>query len=141
MSAVAKALLPTVFGVLMVGAAAYRADGAAALAAAAAVGAVVVSVWWQPAATVAVLMTVSTVALADPPAMYTALAGLAATAYLVLRHGNPTAATTMSAVGFAAVGTVAVTVPAAVPWLPLAAPLAVLVGYLLAVRPYLAGRG
>ena len=141
MNTVAKTLLPMVFGVLMVAAAAHRADGAAALAAVAAVGAVLVSGWWRPAGTVAVLLTVLTVALAGPASMYTALAGLAAAAYLVLRHGNPTGPTMMSAVGFTAVGTVAVAVPATVPWLPLAAPLAVLAGYLLAVRPYLARRG
>ena len=121
-------------------AAAYRADGSAVFVAAAAVVAVAWSVWWRPASTAAVLLTVLTVALAGPVEMFTALAGLSAAAYLVVRHTNPTAPTMVSAVGFTAAGTVAVAVPATVPWLPMAAPLALLVGYLVAVRPYLAAR-
>ena len=140
MIAAASRTLPMIFGVWMVGAAAYRADGSAVLVAAAAVVAVVWSVWWRPASTAAVLLTVLTVALAGPAEMFTALAGLSAAAYLVVRHTNPTAPTMVSAVGFTAAGTVAVAVPATVPWLPMAAPLALLVGYLVAVRPYLAAR-
>ena len=140
MIAAASRTLPMLFGVWMVGAAAYRADGSAVFVAAAAVVAVVWSVWWRPASTAAVLLTVLTVALAGPAEMFTALAGLSAAAYLVVRHTNPTAPTMVSAVGFTAAGTVAVAVPATVPWLPMAAPLALLVGYLVAVRPYLAAR-
>ena len=130
MTTAASRVLPLVFGVLMVGAAAYRADGSAVFVAAAAVVAVAWSVWWRPASSVAVLLTVLTIALA----------GLSAAAYLVVRHTNPTAPTMVSAVGFTAAGTVAVAVPATLPWLPMAAPLAVLLGYLVAVRPYLAAR-
>ena len=140
MIAAASRTLPMIFGVWMVGAAAYRADGSAVFVAAAAVVAVVWSVWWRPASTAAVLLTVLTVALAGPVEMFTALAGLSAAAYLVVRHTNPTAPTMVSAVGFTAAGTVAVAVPVTVPWLPMAAPLALLVGYLVAVRPYLAAR-
>ena len=140
MIAAASRTLPMIFGVWMVGAAAYRADGSAVFVAAAAVVAVVWSVWWRPASTAAVLLTVLTVALAGPAEMFTALAGLSAAAYLVVRHTNPTAPTMVSAIGFTAAGTVAVAVPATVPWLPMAAPLALLVGYLVAVRPYLAAR-
>ncbi len=136
----AKLLLPTAFGVLMVGAAGHRASPPALILTAAALAAVLVAGWLRPAATVAVLLTVFTVVLADPAPMYTALAGLAATAYLVLRHGTggATAPTMFAAVGFAAVVTVAVAVPVQVPWLPLAAPLVVLAGYLLSLRPFLA---
>ena len=140
MIAAASRTLPMIFGVWMVGAAAYRADGSAVFVAEAAVVAVVWSVWWRPASTAAVLLTVLTVALAGPAEMFTALAGLSAAAYLVVRHGNPTAPTMVSAVGFTAAGTVAVAVPTTLPWLPMAAPLALLVGYLVAVRPYLAAR-
>ncbi|MGB0970202.1 MAG: hypothetical protein ACPGVG_04470 [Mycobacterium sp.] len=138
----AKLLLPTVFGVLMVGAAGHRASPPALIMAAAALAAVLVAGWLRPAATVAVLLTVFTVVLADPAPMYTALAGLAATAYLVLRHstGGATVPTMFAAVGFAAVVTVAVAVPVQVPWLPLAAPLVVLAGYLLSLQPFLARR-
>lgn len=140
MTTAASRVLPLVFGVLMVGAAAYRTDGSAVFVAAAAVVAVAWSAWWRPASSVAVLLTVLTIALDGPAEMFTALAGLSAAAYLVLRHTNPTAPTMASAVGFTAAGTVAVAVPATLPWLPMAAPLAVLVGYLVAVRPYLAAR-
>ncbi|BBY18421.1 hypothetical protein [Mycolicibacterium litorale] len=133
-----KALAPTVFGVLMVAAVGYRADGPALLAAVAALTAVGVSVWWRPAATVAVLLTVGTAVLdADAP-MATALAGLAAAAYLVLRHGEgrATPPTMVGAVAFALAATAAVVVPVDVAWLPLAAPLALLAGYVLALRPF-----
>ena len=137
-----KLLLPSAFGVLMVAAAAHRAEGSALAVAAVALAAVLAALWLRPAATVAVLLTMLTVVIADAAPMYTALAGLAATAYLVLRHGagRATAPTMLAAVGFAAVGTVAVALPVQVPWLPLAAPLALLAGYLLSLKPFL-GRG
>ena len=137
-----KLLLPSAFGVLMVAAAAHRAEGSALAVAAVALAAVLAAGWLRPAATVAVLLTMLTVVIADAAPMYTALAGLAATAYLVLRHGagRATAPTMLAAVGFAAVGTVAVALPVQVPWLPLAAPLALLAGYLLSLKPFL-GRG
>ncbi|WP_197375768.1 hypothetical protein [Mycolicibacterium baixiangningiae] len=133
-----KPLLPTVFGVLMVSAVAYRADGAALLAAVAALAAVAVSVWWRPAATVAVLLTVCAAVLDATAPMSTALAGLAAAAYLVLRHGDgrATPPTMVAAVAFALTATAVVVLPVDVPWLPLAAPLALLAGYVLALRPY-----
>ena len=89
----------------------------------------------------ALLLAVLTVVLAEPAPMFTALAGLAATAYLVLRHGpaSATAPTMFAAVGFAVLGTVGAVLPVQIPWLPLAAPLALLAGYLLALRPYLRG--
>ncbi len=137
-----KALLPSAFGVLMVAAAAHRADGSAltVAAAVAALVAVLAAGWLRQAATVAVLLTMLTVVVADTAPLYTALAGLAGTAYLVLRHsaGRATAPTMLAAVGFAAVGTIAVALPVQMPWLPLAAPLALLAGYLLSLRPFLA---
>lgn len=137
MTALARMLLPVAFGVLMVGAAAYRADGVAMGVAAVAVATVVASVWLRPAATVAVLLAVLTVVLADPAPMYTALAGLAATAYLVLRHDAATAPTMLVAVWFAMIATLAVVLPVRMAWLPLAVPLVLLAGYLTALWPYL----
>lgn len=135
-----KFLLPSAFGVLMVGAAAQRAAGTALIVAGAALVAVLAAVWLRPMATAAVLLAVLTVVLAAPAPVYTALAGLAATAYLVLRHGtgSVTAPTMIAAVAFAIVATVTVVLPVEVPWLPLAAPLALLAGYLLALKPFLA---
>ncbi|WP_024449573.1 hypothetical protein [Mycolicibacterium iranicum] len=135
-----RMLLPSAFGFLMVGAAAFRADGPAVVVAAVAVAAVVASAWWRPAATVAVLLAVATVVLADSAPMHTLLAGLAAAVYLVLRHTDPTVPTMAFAVGFAVVVAVAVALPVQVAWLPLAAPLALLAGYLLALRPFLRSR-
>ncbi|GJF11113.1 hypothetical protein NGTWS0302_34590 [Mycolicibacterium cyprinidarum] len=134
-----KLLLPSAFGVLMVGAAVHRAGPSALVVAAAALVAVSVGGWWRPAATVAVLLAVTTVLFGDPAPMYTALAGLAGTAYLVLRHGAGRAAapTMFAAVGFATMVTIAVAAPVQLPWLPLAAPLVLLAGYLLSLRPFL----
>ena len=73
-----RMLLSSAFGFLMVGAAAFRADGPAVVVAVVAVAAVVASAWWRPAATVAVLLAVATVVLADSAPMHTLLAGLAA---------------------------------------------------------------
>lgn len=133
-----KALLSSVFGVLMVAAVGYRADGPALLTAVAALAAVTVSVWWRPAAVVAVVLTVSAVVLAPSAPMSTALAGLAAAAYLVLRHndGRATPATTVAAVAFALTATAVVALPVNIPWVPLAAPVALLVGYVLALWPF-----
>lgn len=136
MTALRKALLPLMFGVVMVGAAARTGDGWA-LAAAAALAAVAGGIWWRPAAGVAVGLTVLTVVLAAPAPLDTTLAGLAATAYLVTRHDAATVPTMTAAVGFATVTALVVAVPVEMPWLPLAAPLMLLAGYLLAVRPYL----
>ena len=131
-----KRLLVWAFGVLMIGASAVRADGVALTVAGAAAVAVLASAWVRPAATVAVLLAVGTVVLADPAPMYTVLAGLAAAAYLVLLHSNPTMPTMVFAVGFAGAAAVSVAVPVQLPWLPLIAPLALLAGYLLALRPF-----
>jgi hypothetical protein len=133
-----KALLPLVFGALMAAAVAYRADGPALVAAVAALAAVTASVWWRPAAVVAVLLTVSAVVLAPSAPMSTAVAGLAAAAYLVLRHndGRATPPTMVAAVAFALTGTAVVALPMHIPWLPLAAPVALLAGYVLTLRPF-----
>lgn len=140
MMSVVEVLLANVFGVLMVGAASYGADGAALGVAAAALLAVLVGAWLRSAATGAALLTVLTLVLADPAPLYAALAGLAATAYLVLRHGagGVSAPTMFFAVGCTALITVAVVLPIHVRWLPLAAPLVLLTAYLLVLRPFLA---
>jgi len=132
-----RVLLPWAFGVLMVGAAAFRADGVALAVAGAALLAVLASAWWRQAATGAVVLALMTVVLADPAPMHTVLAGLAAAAYLVLRHGNPSAPTMVFAVGFASAAAVVVALPVHLPWLPLIAPLALLAGYLLALTPFI----
>lgn len=135
-----RTLLPVALGFLMVGAAANRADGPALVVAGVAVLAVIASAWWRPAATVAVLLVVATVVFADAAPMHTLLAGLSAAVYLVLRHTDPTLPTMAFAVGFALAAAVVVVLPVHVPWLPLAAPLALLTAFLLALRPLLGAR-
>ncbi len=135
-----RMLLVPAFGALMVGAATYRADGPALVAAGIAAAAVIASIWLRPAATVAVLLSVLTVVLADPAPMHTVLAGLAAAVYLVLRHSDPTVPTMSLAIGFAVAAGIVVALPVYLPWLPLVAPLALLAGYLLALRPFLGSR-
>ncbi|MGD9621660.1 MAG: hypothetical protein AB7G47_15635 [Mycolicibacterium sp.] len=134
-----KTLLPSAFGVLMVGAAAHRADPPALVVAVAALIAVLMAGWVRTAATLAVVLTLGTVVFADPAPMYTVLAGLAATGFLTLVHsaGRAAATTMLAAAGFAALATVMVVIPLHVPWLPMLAPLAVLAGYLLALSPIL----
>jgi hypothetical protein len=137
----------TAFGLLMVAAAQVQAHGPALAAAALAVVAVVAGLQFRPAATIAVLLTISVMVLSNPSPMYAALSGLSAAAYLVLRHaaGPPAAVTatqpTMSAaVAFTFAGVAASSFSPQLPWLPLLAPLAVFGIYALATRPFLAGR-
>lgn len=133
------------FGLLMVGLAADGSHGLAVAAWVAALIAVVGGTVFRPGATLAVLLSVVTIALSDPPLVFVALSGLCAAAYLVCRHavGAPVGAvmgsvpTAVGAVGFTFAGWVAASFPLQLPWLPLAAPLAALAVYVLAVRPFL----
>lgn len=132
------------FGLLMTAATAAPADGPALLAAAAAGLCVLAGLAFRPVATAAVLVAAAALALAEPAPLFSALSGLSATAYLVIRHAvdtpdvvTTTRPTMLCAIGFTAVGLAAAAVPATLPWLPLLAPVAVAVLYLSAVRPYL----
>jgi hypothetical protein len=127
----------TAFGLLMVASAAAQADRPGVIAAVAAAAAVLVGSVFRPAATIAVLLTVSVIVLADVPPVLTATSGLCAAAYLVLRHtAAVTAPTVVGAVGFTAAGLAAASLPIQLPWVPLLAPLAVLVLYVLVTRPF-----
>jgi hypothetical protein len=126
----------TAFGLVMVASAAVQADGQGLIAAVAASAAVLLGSVFRPAATIAVLLTVSAV-LADAPPVLTATSGLCAAAYLVLRHTVAvTSPTVVGAVGFTAAGLAAASLPIQLPWVPLLAPLAVLVLYVLVTRPF-----
>jgi hypothetical protein len=132
-------------GVLMVGTVGIGAHGPALIAATAAVVAVMAGILYRPVATLAVLLTVSVIALADPSATLAAVSGLSAAVYLVLRHAagsgagldGVSGATLVGAVGFTLAGLVATAFPLQLPWLPLLAPLAAFAVYLLATRPFL----
>jgi hypothetical protein len=134
--------LSMAFGLVMVAAAAVQADDAALIAAGLAGVAVLAGTVIRPAATVAVLLVGAAIVLDDTPAMLAALGGLSATGYLVLRHtATATSPTVVGAVGFTAVGLAAASLPMQLPWVPLAAPLAVLTLVVLATRPFWAEPG
>ena len=127
----------TAFGLVMVAAAAVQADGPGLTAAIAAAAAVLVGSVFRPAATIAVLLTVAVIVLADAPPLLTATCGLCAAAYLLLRHtAAVSSATVLGAVGFTAAGLAAASVPIQLPWVPLLAPLAVLLIYVVVTRPF-----
>ena len=135
----------TGFGLLMVGLAADGSHGLAVAAWAAALIVVGIGTAFRPAATLAVLLSVATIMLSNPPLVFVALSGLCAAAYLVCRHAVGASArvvmgswpTAVAAVGFTFVGLVATSFPLQLPWLPLAAPLGALAIYVLAARPFL----
>lgn len=134
----------TVFGLLMAAAVAVPTDGPALVAAALAVCGVLAGLFFWPASTAAVLAAAVALAVSDPAPAYAALAGLSATAYLVIRHAadNPGVVTTtapsmIAAVGFSVAALAAALVPVSVRWLPLLVPLAVAVLYVLVVSPFI----
>ncbi|MGE2814419.1 hypothetical protein ACQI5H_04635 [Mycobacterium heidelbergense] len=133
----------------MVGLVAVGSHGPAAVAGVVALVAVGVGVLVRPAATVAVLLAVAMIVLADPPQLLAALSGLCAAAYLVCRYARGTSTrlvlgswpTVVAVGGFTLAGIVATSFPLRLPWLPLAAPLGVLAIYVLATRPFLGTGG
>jgi hypothetical protein len=129
--------ISTAFGLVMVASAAVQADGRGLVAAVVAAAAVLVGSVFRPAATIAVLLTVSVIVLADTPLVLTATSGLCAAAYLVLRHTAAVSSpTVLGAVGFTAAGLSAASLPIELPWVPLLAPVAVLVLYVVVTRPF-----
>ena len=137
--------LSTVFGLLMVAAAAVGSQGPAVIGGGVAVIAVGVGIAFRPAATAAVLLSVAVIVVSNPSHVLAALSGLSAAAYLVCRHavGKPAGVamgswpTVVGATGFSFAGLVATSFPLQLPWLPLVAPLAVLAIYVVATRPFL----
>jgi len=125
------------FGVLMAAAAAVDARGPGLIAAAAAGVAVLAGLYMRAAATAAVLAVVCAIALSEPQPMLAALSGLSAAAYLVLRHAAMTLPTMIGLVGFTGIGVVATTAgPTGVSSLPLLAPVAAVVLFLLLTGPF-----
>lgn len=129
--------LSLAFGLLMVAAATVQ-SGGPALAVAVALLAVAVGLAFRAAATLAVVVTAVALALSSPAPVTAALAGVAATGYLVLRHAPAVSLSTptvLGALGVSAVAVLGTTIPLALPWVPLVAPLAVVAIYLLVVAP------
>jgi hypothetical protein len=138
----------TACGILMTAATGVAAHGVAFIAGALAVLAVVAGTLFRPAATLAVVLTVITIVLADPSPLLAALSGASATAYLVLRHavGSPrglvtaTQPTMIAATSFTLAGLIATSFPLQLPWVPLLAPATVLALYVLTTRPLMPDR-
>jgi hypothetical protein len=134
--------LSLAFGLLMVAAVTVQSEGPALVTASAALFAVVVGLVSPVAATLAVMTTVVVLALSGPSPALAAVAGVAATAYLALRHAEGHAPTLLSkptllgALGLSAVAVLASTVPLTLPWVPLVAPLAVVAIYVVVVAPF-----
>ncbi|MDT5068525.1 MAG: hypothetical protein QOK02_4680 [Mycobacterium sp.] len=136
------------FGLLMVAATAVRGDEIALICAGLAALALVVGIRYLSCATLSVLLVVVSMVMSDPPPLVAALAGLSAGAYLVIRHAaeagvvTTTRPTVIGMVAFTVVGIVATTTPMSVPWLPLLAPPAVVVIFILVMVPFLrSGKG
>jgi hypothetical protein len=138
------------FGLLMVAAGSVQSGGPALVASAVALVAVVAGVVSRMAATLAVVATIAAVALSGPLPVLAAVAGLAATVYLVLRHARGgdagtalPAPTLVGALGLTAAALLGASLPLSLPWVPLAAPLVVVAVYVLAVNGYVGdlGRG
>jgi hypothetical protein len=120
-------LAPLVFstacGILMTAATGVAAHGVAFIAATLAVLAVVAGTFFRAAATLAVVLTVITIVLADPSPLLAALSGASATAYLLLRHAvraprgllTATQPTIIAATSFTLAGLVATTIPLQLP--------------------------
>jgi hypothetical protein len=128
----------------MVAAAVLQADATALLVASGAAVAVLGSIQLPRAATIAVAACVVAIALSDPAPLLCALAGLNATCYLLLCRGRGresiTRATIVAVLASSAFGMVATSIPAQLPWVPLAAPLAVLVAFVIVVQPLVQSR-
>jgi hypothetical protein len=143
-------LLSLAFGLLMVAAATVASSGPALVLATVAVLALLAGLVIRLASTLAVVAVVGALALSEPSPVVAAIAGLAATAYLVVRHADGTDAasaltvpTVLAALGLSAVTVLGATVPVALPWVPLVAPLAVVAAYVIVLDRYAGdpGRG
>ncbi|MEV0671769.1 hypothetical protein [Mycobacterium sp. NPDC050441] len=140
----APRIFSTVFGLLMAAAVAVPADGPALVAAALTACGVLAGLFFRPASSAAVLAAAAALTLSDPAPAYAALAGLSATAYLVIRHAadipgvvTTTGPSMIAAVGFSMAALAAALVPVSVRWLPLLVPLAVAVLFVLVTNPFI----
>jgi hypothetical protein len=141
-------LLSLAFGLLMVAAGTVASAGPALVLAAVAVGALAVGLVIRLAATLAVVAVAGSLALSEPSPVVAAIAGLAATAYLVVRHAEGTdgasaltVPTVLGALGLSAATVLGATIPLALPWVPLVAPLAVVAAYVIVLDRYAADPG
>jgi uncharacterized membrane protein YdcZ (DUF606 family) len=133
----------TAFGLLMVTAAAVHADKAGYIALALAVMALLTGLVFRVASTLSELLVIAAIVLSDPSPVFAAVSGLSAAAYLVVRHAarpsaglvTKTRPTVVGMVGMTLVGLIATSVPLHLPWLPLLAPPAVVVLFVVVTLP------
>jgi hypothetical protein len=136
------------FGFLMVSAAAVQADKAGSIALVLAAIALLIGLAYRAAATLSVLFVIAAIVLSNPPPLFAAVSGLSAAAYLVLRHAarpsaglvTTTRPTVVGMVCMTLVGIAATSVPLRLPWLPLLAPPAVVLVFVLVTLPFLRNR-
>jgi hypothetical protein len=136
-------LLAASSGLAMAAVAGFHSGAVAAVVATLAAVAVLVGIWFRIASMLAVLLAAAAVMLAEAGPLTAGLAGLAGACHLVLRCNvaQPILASRpalVAALGFTVVGASVTAVPLDLSWLPLLAPPAVLVAYLVSIRPFLA---
>lgn len=136
--------LSAVFGLLMVATAAGSGGPVALAALGLALLAVAVGVVDRRAATAAVLLTVTALAVSDPNPLFAAVSGVSAAVYLLTRHAAATGAVTLTAptvaglLGFTAVGLVGTAIALPVNWIPLLTPVVMAAALIVAALPLLA---
>ena len=138
----------TAFAFLMVTAAAVQTDRAGSIALGLAVVAALTGLVYPAASTLSVLLLIAAIVLSNPPPVFAGVSGLSAAAYLVLRHAarpsaglvTTTRPTVVGMVGMTLVGIAATTVPLHLPWLPLVAPPAVVVLFVVVTLPFVRSR-
>ena len=119
------AVFAQAFGILMVLTAARPAGLIGIVVLALSAAALLAGLFYRRAATVAVLLSIGAMALADPSPFFAAVSGLSAAAYLVLRYADDSDAvavtmpTAVGLLGFTAAGLAATAVDIPVKWVPL----------------------
>lgn len=138
--------LAAVFGTLMVLAAAWPSGQTGFAAAAPAAAAVLAGLFYRPAATVAVLLTVAALAVLDVPAVFAAGSGVAAAGYLATRYaggGGVVVMTVPAATGllaFTLAGLIGTAIPLRPDWAPLLVPPVLVAVLVLSGAPLLGQR-
>ena len=135
------AVFAQAFGILMVLTAARPAGLIGIVVLALSAAALLAGLFYRRAATVAVLLSIGAMALADPSPFFAAVSGLSAAAYLVLRYADDSDAvavtmpTAVGLLGFTAAGLAATAVDIQVKWVPLLAPGVVVAILILVAMP------
>ncbi|TDO12252.1 hypothetical protein EV580_3978 [Mycobacterium sp. BK086] len=140
---VGRHVLATAFGLAMVAVVGIHTSGTPLVLTVLAIGAVGVGIRLRHAAASAVLLAAGAVLFSDAPPLTAGVAGLCGAYYLILRHGDdgptaPLASSTIAALGCAVAGVSVAALPLEVPWLPIVAPPALFVVYVMATRPFTA---